>query len=1768
MIVKENIQKSVSTFIRRYKRLDMTNISVEEKINIYLAQNPELAKISRETLVSIMVQKGALSMTEAQKISAFSKTGTLSSEKGTTLEHAEKDASHGNQFQKTTLTREQAQDLSMDYLSENLQSAIDIIRRTDNGYISEGYDNIKNVLGTKLSSKNVGDVLDKEYQGLTFLQKARDGKLTKREYYEHNKERLKEMIIKRFERKDETGISYLDKLRGNFSGEEFTKILDEYITKTTDSISTMKGIKDVQHKLIMLDDEETADFISKIARNAKTETLGEFSIEGQNKKFPGFTPDTHPFDSDEPMTFEETFELERGTKFDKNAFENLQQSKGEMSFATGAYNKTQELKNNVKLLLDEYAEQTKTYSDIDGNTTGGNEPPAADRADKISAFFADYYSASPESAKNDLASIMTKQKLDLKISQDENGKLTIGFGELFKTDAQKNKALNTLLKVSAQEQDNKLTKLLGGKTYESYLEAYQNDYKNALGKENVDELAKAMRDDQMTVVEKYSGLASMGGMAVMCVGGILTLTPAAPLGMGMVATGGKVAMAGMAAKNVLGFTEELSRDEVSDERMTLLKKILAMDIGGLIIGGAAGRQGMKYASQILRNGGNKALAVLAEKGTDFTLSAAGDLAMIGALNYDEGLAETLKNNGIGIVVSTITGLKASKELFKGEFDPQMKQKNSPVLEGGVRADELEEVAPFAQRLENPPHVGDYIDVPETKLILKDFRNTLTTLKNKDGKSYFYSDYTINKLAERFGKKNLPEISANIGEIRTKFGDEFAANIITVVAGNNKLKPDNAFSLIKNITNEFDNIPENCDAIESWIFSADSNSIEAAQILLDMPKRENSMDNSWRNVDDLLTTAANFDDKKSIVALKRAVSLKSDTGANMYELKDIYTITNTKDLLSSNVYTDEELKKLKFAIIGLYRNLSDLENVSKVLVAPENKTLQVQVKDILNNFNNMLVVAKIRELQPQVYKKIDGMKMSASDVQDKQLKSLLKRNIKKINDPQKRIDFIQQMKTWLPNLSEVKDKYILGKIHGETAKIVEWLNRSDIIVDSSNYSKLKTYMDIDKEFHGEETYSYGNATEYLSYMEKEYPDDAKIFKDLVANYQTMPEKQFEKYFKIHSIPSISMLDIKNYIKDKKIQTLKNYMRENLESNLNNYSKKSKDNIKRLYKEKYLTLLPQAARERCEKIYDSFGVKMFLADENDTESLDFIYNELMEWQKASKGKAVLPPTIDLSVIKQGYIDKVFKSGGYHEFPTHNISVNARYLSDIKYTLRHEIAHANDSKVTQKDGIITVYNKDGSIEDINIDEIIVHKMVQATDGNGNPVFNPDGTPLMVKAKADDGTFDPDLDKCKYVKEFENAGIPDWHIPYAYTNKADFLAVASEGDYSKYSKEFKELLVKFGLPDWMFKMNEKNSISINSNLYTNEKFSHKYTLEENRKISAHSEDFYNWVVRNKDDIKTDYQNCFGSLAGTTLQHRVKDLSGLNEKIYREIDRLDSKIADLSDIDKFNAEKLKKGDEPLTQEVADIFIEKYNMQKQRLINDYDTVRNTIQDAYGARLVMDDTSPASISKVHRSLLDAIDSGEIKLLEINNYQGEGGIPYFSSVQIKQLQAHCRRQGYEVIVISDVNAPKGKEDAYSKNYNSPKAVKASGYTTCQMNIQHKSGVISEFQIRGKHINELAESEHIFYDISQKKDLSKGNPAIKQLTDPLVKVVEEMNAEGNEHIKEAYSKYLTECYKYARMQELGISMAKPSLPAGVDPMLDIDNIIYIHSKMESLK
>ena len=58
------------------------------------------------------------------------------------------------------------------------------------------------------------------------------------------------------------------------------------------------------------------------------------------------------------------------------------------------------------------------------------------------------------------------------------------------------------------------------------------------------------------------------------------------------------------------------------------------------------------------------------------------------------------------------------------------------------------------------------------------------------------------------------------------------------------------------------------------------------------------------------------------------------------------------------------------------------------------------------------------------------------------------------------------------------------------------------------------------------------------------------------------------------------------------------------------------------------------------------------------------------------------------------------------------------------------------------------------------------------------------------------------EYYEELENAGLPYSIICYAHNNPQEYIAVASEGDMSKYSDEFKKVLVKLGMPEWEFNL------------------------------------------------------------------------------------------------------------------------------------------------------------------------------------------------------------------------------------------------------------------------------------------------------------------------------------------------------------------------------
>ena len=641
--------------------------TIDDKINSYLLANPQLKTLPSETIISVMVETGELSEAEAKKISAFAGTAKVKDDKGIAVEHAEQSQTVPAIQPKVDFTQPEAENFSMDMIAKNALNAEQLLEDIHNGFITQGYEEIKNFFKTDLSRDNVRDIIDYENSSTSYLKRAQSGTLTKRDYIKENKGRISDMLLERLERKDEeTGTDFIDRNRGGLSREDYTKILQKEIEKEINRIRNIEDLKSIQLGIIALTAEQEEKYLKRLSAQAIANNA-EKPMDMASAVNIDLMPLEETVPADELMDFRTTFKCERGTEYSPKYMEDLAQSKGELDFATGAYNKTQVLKNKVKEMEDNYAAATKVYMSADGIATGGQEPSAAKRAQEAAEFFTDYYKSAPENAQSDLAEIIKKQKLDIKLGTDEKGNLSINFGELYKTDLEKNRALNTLLKVSVQNQEKRLNTLLNGKTYQQYITDYQTDYKNALGERNATAMAEAFKEDQLTVIDNTTGLVSFGGMGVMAIGGLLTLTPAAPAGLYMIGTGGKIALSGMAAHHVLGFSDEYSKDEQSQEHLTRMYKDLALDLGGLIIGGAAGRQGLKFASQFLQNGGSKALAFAIEKGTDFTLSAAGDLAMIGVLHYDQGLEQTLKSNGIGILVSTITGLKASKEMFKGEF---------------------------------------------------------------------------------------------------------------------------------------------------------------------------------------------------------------------------------------------------------------------------------------------------------------------------------------------------------------------------------------------------------------------------------------------------------------------------------------------------------------------------------------------------------------------------------------------------------------------------------------------------------------------------------------------------------------------------------------------------------------------------------------------------------------------------------------------------------------------------------------------------------------------------------------------------------------------------------------------------------------------------------------------------------------------------------------------------------------------------------------------
>ncbi|MDR1167959.1 MAG: hypothetical protein LBK53_03595 [Heliobacteriaceae bacterium] len=328
------------------------------------------------------------------------------------------------------------------------------------------------------------------------------------------------------------------------------------------------------------------------------------------------------------------------------------------------------------------------------------------------------------------------------------------------------------------------------------------------------------------------------------------------------------------------------------------------------------------------------------------------------------------------------------------------------------------------------------------------------------------------------------------------------------------------------------------------------------------------------------------------------------------------------------------------------------------------------------------------------------------------------------------------------LENINDPVIINKIKDKLEQIVSGDGYWEIEAIFENCNQL---ADIYHNYNG----NYGNVNGELhnafKEFQKRYIPKTKLDKltDKITS-QTPASKTVKNL--LSNSP-----DGQNFRQDAKLEGLKIYIEEN---------KADKQLTKELYDKYYLSELPENTRAICDKIAKEFDTKLFLIDSADTESAQKIYNELNLWHKASDGNAELPPYLDLSRLSYVKFIKNETSAAAFASTTQKILINGP--ENIDWAIRHETLHINDKFKSEIFGVFSGHD-----------------------------FTEAGKILTEK------TWNRD--------EFRNAGIPEGHIDYAYTNRAEFIAVAAEGNFAKYSPEFKKVLVELGMPEWCFRLTDE---------------------------------------------------------------------------------------------------------------------------------------------------------------------------------------------------------------------------------------------------------------------------------------------------------------------------------------------------------------------------
>ncbi len=556
------------------------------------------------------------------------------------------------------MTTEEAQDNAIENIKSNAEQAQKLLEAQDNGDISKAYNFVKEKLNSELAKSNVAKVVHKQFETAEFLREAKQGTLTYKEYLR----RKREDIFKTFPEID----SYNDKQK-------------QMIKKGLDSL-TEGQLNRLQNQLLALpkkDDKNYQNSVNSFKQNFIKESIDEKKISTTTKSENGqkITQKTaqkikqayNPSDGDRLMTFEETYLLEQGVKFNKENIQKFNDSAAQYTFANNLHNRLQDIHN----MLD------NDITLVKGNNANGVDLKTLENGNK--RLKTSIYQVLSKLYGNDINKInkglqdLTGEKytFNLKNNDPKQG-LTLDNLELVDSSIPEDSkfkpntdmVLPSLAEKVLKGLDTNYSKALNGKKLEDYAKTMANDYKNAYGTKDASALASSFAQDQEGIVQTARNTVQIAGMVVM-VGGMAFCPPAA-LGGGLISSFGGI---GVEAYN------ENTKENPDKEKNKELRQETLVNAALFAIGAGSGKVGSMAKTALTAKNTPKLVAAMADIGVDSSLSLLGDLTLTGQIDLSgEGFSQ-LMSLVAGHKGKIVKGVQKGKQFLKEKLSAQANTNN-------------------------------------------------------------------------------------------------------------------------------------------------------------------------------------------------------------------------------------------------------------------------------------------------------------------------------------------------------------------------------------------------------------------------------------------------------------------------------------------------------------------------------------------------------------------------------------------------------------------------------------------------------------------------------------------------------------------------------------------------------------------------------------------------------------------------------------------------------------------------------------------------------------------------------------------------------------------------------------------------------------------------------------------------------------------------------------------------------------------------------------